>query len=179
MGTLEDSGGQNYYPINAEFRKYPSYAESLQDYADLLANGTSWNPTYYAGAWKSNAATYQDATAYLTGRYATDTAYSTKLNRIIAQYGLDQYDNYIPVVEYETEEPDAGNIDFEKPTETPELPTVELPENSGEDTAGQETPTEPAEDTEDAETPATPVQAGDAVHEVQAGDTLSAIAKKY
>jgi len=179
MGTLEDSGGQNYYPINAEFRKYPSYAESLQDYADLLANGTSWNPTYYAGAWKSNAATYQDATAYLTGRYATDTAYSTKLNRIIAQYGLDQYDNYIPVVEYETEEPDAGNIDFEKPTETPELPTVELPENSGEDTAGQETPTEPAEDTEDAETPATPVQAGDAVHVVQAGDTLSAIAKKY
>ncbi|MFZ1393969.1 MAG: glucosaminidase domain-containing protein, partial [Trichococcus flocculiformis] len=48
MGTLEDSGGQNYYPINAEFRKYPSYAESLQDYANLLANGTSWNPNYYA-----------------------------------------------------------------------------------------------------------------------------------
>ena len=94
MGTLEDSGGQNYYPINAEFRKYPSYAESLQDYANLLANGTSWNPNYYAGAWKSNAASYQDATAYLTGRYATDTAYSAKLNRIIAQYGLDQYLNF-------------------------------------------------------------------------------------
>ena len=60
--------------------------------------------------------TYQDATAYLTGRYATDTAYSTKLNRIIAQYGLDQYDNYQPVVEEEVEEPDAGNIDFETPT---------------------------------------------------------------
>ena len=185
METLEDSGGQNYYSINAEFRKYPSYAESLQDYADLLANGTSWNPTYYAGAWKSNAATYQDATAYLTGRYATDTAYSTKLNRIIAQYGLDQYDNYQPVVEEEVEEPDAGNIDFETPAETPELPTVELPENTDEDTAEQETPTEPTEDTEDAvtpttpETPETPVQAGDAVHVVQSGDTLYAIAKKY
>lgn len=176
MDTLEDSGGQNYYPINAEFRKYPSYAESLQDYADLLANGTSWNPTYYAGAWKSNAATYQDATAYLTGRYATDTAYSTKLNRIIAQYGLDQYDNYIPVVEDEVEEPDAGNVDFDTPSETPELPTVELPENTEEDPSEQETPSQPAEDTEDTETP---VQAGDAVHVVQSGDTLYAIAKKY
>lgn len=177
METLEDSGGQNYYPINAEFRKYPSYAESLQDYANLLANGTSWNPTYYAGAWKSNAATYQDATAYLTGRYATDTAYSTKLNRIIAQYGLDQYDNYQPVIEEEVEEPDAGNIDFETPIETPELPNVELPENTDE-----ETPSEPIEDTEDAVTPTTPetpVQAGDAVHIVQSGDTLYAIAKKY
>jgi len=177
METLEDSGGQNYYPINAEFRKYPSYAESLQDYANLLANGTSWNPTYYAGAWKSNAATYQDATAYLTGRYATDTAYSTKLNRIIAQYGLDQYDNYQPVIEEEVEEPDAGNIDFETPIETPELPNVELPENTDE-----ETPTEPTEDKEDAVTPTTPetpVQAGDAVHVVKSGDTLYAIAKKY
>lgn len=185
METLEDSGGQNYYSINAEFRKYPSYAESLQDYANLLANGTSWNPTYYAGAWKSNAATYQDATAYLTGRYATDTAYSTKLNRIIAQYGLDQYDNYQPVIEEDVEEPDAGNIDFETPTETPELPTVELPENTDEDTTEQETPTEPTEDAEDAvtpttpETPETPIQAGDAVHVVQSGDTLYAIAKKY
>lgn len=107
MGTLEDSGGQNYYPINAEFRKYPSYAESLQDYANLLANGTSWNPNYYAGAWKSNAASYQEATAYLTGRYATDTAYSAKLNRIIAQYGLDQYDNYQLVDDEEVDTPDA------------------------------------------------------------------------
>ena len=189
METLEDSGGQNYYSINAEFRKYPSYAESLQDYAALLANGTSWNPTYYAGAWKSNAATYQDATAYLTGRYATDTAYSTKLNRIIAQYGLDQYDNYQPVVEEEVEEPDAGNIDFETPTETPELPTVELPENTDDDTAEQETPSEPAEDTEDAGTPTTPVtpvtpttpsetpaSTTTASYTVVAGDTLYKIA---
>ena len=179
MGTLEDSGGQNYYPINAEFRKYPSYAESLQDYANLLSNGTSWNPTYYAGAWKSNAATYQDATAYLTGRYATDTAYSTKLNRIIAQYGLDQYDNYQPVVDDEVEVPDAGNVDFENPTETPELPPVELPENPDKDTTEQETPGAPAEDTETPTTPDIPVQAGAAVHVVQSGDTLYAIAKKY
>nr|WP_319219676.1 LysM peptidoglycan-binding domain-containing protein [uncultured Trichococcus sp.] len=182
MGTLEDSGGQNYYPINAEFRKYPSYAESLQDYANLLANGTSWNPNYYAGAWKSNTASYQDATAYLTGRYATDTAYSAKLNRIIAQYGLDQYDNYQLVDDEEVENPDAGNVDFETPTDSPDLPTVELPENTDEDTGEQEKPSEPAEDTEEVETPETPdapVQAGEAFHVVQPGDTLYAIAKKY
>ena len=103
----------------------------MQDYANLLANGTSWNPNYYAGAWKSNAASYQDATAYLTGRYATDTAYSAKLNRIIAQYGLDQYDNYQLVDDEEVDTPDA------------------------------------------------PVQAGEAFHVVQPGDTLYAIAKKY
>ena len=185
MGTLEDSGGQNYYPINAEFRKYPSYAESLQDYANLLANGTSWNPNYYAGAWKSNAASYQDATAYLTGRYATDTAYSAKLSRIIEQYGLDQNDNYQLVDDEEFENPDAGNVDFEKPTDTPDLPNVDLPENSEEDTGEQEKPSEPEEDSEDAvtpttpETPETPVQAGDAVHVVQSGDTLYSIATKY
>ena len=179
MGTLEDSGGQNYYPINAEFRKYPSYAESLQDYANLLANGTSWNPNYYAGAWKSNAASYQDATAYLTGRYATDTAYSAKLNRIIAQYGLDQYDNYQLVDDEEVENPAAGNVDFEKPTDTPDLPNVDLPENSEEDTGEQEKPSEPEEDSEEVDTPDAPVQAGEAFHVVQPGDTLYAIAKKY
>ena len=179
MGTLEDSGGQNYYPINAEFRKYPSYAESLQDYANLLANGTSWNPNYYAGAWKSNAASYQDATAYLTGRYATDTAYSAKLNRIIAKYGLDQYDNYQLVDDEEVENPAAGNVDFEKPTDTPDLPNVDLPENSEEDTGEQEKPSEPEEDSEEVDTPDAPVQAGEAFHVVQPGDTLYAIAKKY
>ena len=179
MGTLEDSGGQNYYPINAEFRKYPSYAESLQDYANLLANGTSWNPNYYAGAWKSNAASYQDATAYLTGRYATDTAYSAKLNRIIAQYGLDQYDNYQLVDDEEVENPDAGNVDFETPTDSPDLPNVDLPENSDEDTGEQEKPSEPEEDSEEVDTPDAPVQAGEAFHVVQPGDTLYAIAKKY
>ena len=55
--------------------------------------------------------------------------------------------------------------------------------NTDEDTAEQETPAEPTEDTEEAETPTTPetpetpVQAGDAVHVVQSGDTLYAVAK--
>ena len=92
MQTLEDSGGQNYYSIQANFRKYPSYQESLEDYADKIVNGISGAPLFYSGAWKSKTNSYQDATAYLTGRYATDTAYGSKLNRIIEQFGLTKYD---------------------------------------------------------------------------------------
>lgn len=92
MKTLEDSGGQNYYSINADFRKYPSYQESLEDYADKIVNGISGAPLFYSGAWKSKTNSYKDATAYLTGRYATDTAYGTKLNQIIEQHGLTRYD---------------------------------------------------------------------------------------
>ena len=92
MQTLEDSGGQNYYSIHANFRKYPSYQESLEDYADKIVNGISGAPLFYSGAWKSKTNSYQDATAYLTGRYATDTAYASKLNRIIEQFGLTKYD---------------------------------------------------------------------------------------
>ena len=97
MQTLEDSGGQNYYSIQADFRKYPSYQESLEDYADKIVNGISGAPLFYSGAWKSKTNSYQDATAYLTGRYATDTAYGAKLNRIIEQFGLTKYDTEIAV----------------------------------------------------------------------------------
>ena len=92
MQTLEDSGGQNYYSIQANFRKYPSYKESLEDYVDKIVNGISGAPLFYSGAWKSKTNSYQDATSYLTGRYATDTAYGAKLNRIIEQFGLTKYD---------------------------------------------------------------------------------------
>ena len=92
MDTLEDGGNQNYYQIQAEFRKYPSYSESLEDYAALLRAGTNWDPLFYSGAWKSTTQTYQDATQHLTGRYATDTAYASKLNSIIETHGLATYD---------------------------------------------------------------------------------------
>lgn len=92
MNTLEDSGGQNYYSIQANFRKYPSYKESLEDYASVLRNGTSWDPLFYSGTWKSNTQSYQDATSHLTGRYATDSAYGTKLNGIIEKNNLTAYD---------------------------------------------------------------------------------------
>ena len=93
MYTLEDAGAQKYYGIYDNFRKYPSYKESMDDYVDKIVNGIKGAPMFYAGAWKSRTNSYQDATRYLTGRYATDTAYYSKLNRIIEQYGLTKYDN--------------------------------------------------------------------------------------
>ncbi|WP_439443457.1 LysM peptidoglycan-binding domain-containing protein [Listeria aquatica] len=90
--TMEDDGKGNLYPVNAYFRKYPSYHQSLEDYARVIKGGPSWNPNYYAGAWKSNTASYLDATKALTGTYATDTSYSVKLNNLIKTYNLTQFD---------------------------------------------------------------------------------------
>ena len=87
MQTWEDDGEGNAYTINDSFRSYPSYVESLQDYVAVLKQG------HFAGAWKSNASTYQDATAALTGVYATDTSYNAKLNYIIEKYDLTRFDS--------------------------------------------------------------------------------------
>ena len=86
MGTQEDDGSGNLYSISSNFRKYPSYKESLEDYVSLLRGGTSGDSQIYAGAWKSNTTSYKDATKYLTGRYATDTTYADKLNSMIEKY---------------------------------------------------------------------------------------------
>ncbi|GEK33880.1 glucosaminidase domain-containing protein [Kurthia sibirica] len=91
--TQEDDGKGNMRTINANFRQYPSYEDSMTDYAKLLVNGTSWNKTYYKQTFKSNAATYKEATEALTGRYATDSRYDKKLNALIKQYQLQQYDH--------------------------------------------------------------------------------------
>ena len=84
--------------VDADFKKYPSYKESLLDNAYLLRNGTSWNSTYYNGTWTENASSYLDATAWLQGRYATDPSYASKLNNIIARYNLTQFDMVKDVV---------------------------------------------------------------------------------
>ncbi len=72
MKTWEDDGSGNAYTIDAQF---------LQK--DI-----------YAGVHKSNTTSYKDATKALTGTYATDTSYGTKLNRLIEQYGLTVYDSW-------------------------------------------------------------------------------------
>lgn len=92
FNTLEqDSSGQSYQ-IRAQFRKYHSYKESLEDYADLIKNGLTGNPDFYKPTWKSETKDYKEATKYLEGRYATDRQYSQKLNAIIEAYDLTKYD---------------------------------------------------------------------------------------
>lgn len=92
MNTLEFLNGQ-WVTKNEPFRRYPSFAESFMDNARTLRNVSfQFGVYYYAGAWKSNTTSYRDATAWLTGRYATDPNYATSLNRIIETYGLTRYD---------------------------------------------------------------------------------------
>ena len=92
MMTAEDNGAGELYSIQAAFRTYTGYKESLKDYVQLLRTGISGNADFYKPTWRSEAKNYLQATEYLTGRYATDTSYNNKLNSLIAVYGLTKYD---------------------------------------------------------------------------------------
>ncbi|MDZ7835155.1 MAG: LysM peptidoglycan-binding domain-containing protein [Alkalibacterium sp.] len=74
------------------FKKYPSYEESLKDNANLLRRGLRSNSAFYSGTWAENTSSFRDATSWLQGRYATDPTYASKLNRIINQFDLTRYD---------------------------------------------------------------------------------------
>lgn len=90
--TLEYLNGE-WVTIDEPFRQYNSYWEAMQDQASVLRNVSIISGTYhYAGAWKSNTNSFYDATAHLTGRYATDPTYHLKLNHLIEAYGLTAYD---------------------------------------------------------------------------------------
>lgn len=91
--TLEQDAVGSSFQITAEFRKYPSYKESLEDYAKLIKEGISGNSDFYKPTWKSETESYKDATEYLQGRYATDKRYAEKLNAIIEAYDLTEYDH--------------------------------------------------------------------------------------
>ncbi|MTD39045.1 CHAP domain-containing protein [Erwinia sp. CPCC 100877] len=92
MSTSEDDGSGHFYQISARFRQYPNYHKSFEDYAKLMKEGISGNQKIYMGVWKESASTYQEATKALTGVYATDTQYDQKLNALIEEYNLTEYD---------------------------------------------------------------------------------------
>lgn len=91
--TLEQDKEGSSYQITSEFRKYPSYKESLEDYAKLLKKGISGNADFYKDTWKDQTESYKDATDHLQGRYATDKQYAEKLNAIIKAYDLTEFDH--------------------------------------------------------------------------------------
>lgn len=93
LPTQEYLNGK-WVTVQAAFRKYPSYKESLEDNAKILKTTSFQSGVYYySGAWKSNTKSYTEATAWLTGRYATDPNYESKLNNIIETYNLTKYDS--------------------------------------------------------------------------------------
>ncbi|MBC1489264.1 GW domain-containing glycosaminoglycan-binding protein [Listeria sp. FSL L7-1485] len=90
MQTSEYVNGQ-WIKVNAEFRKYPSWNESVTDHTLLLVNGTSWNKDLYKKV--INATDYKTAATELQkAGYATDPNYASSLIRVIETYDLDKYD---------------------------------------------------------------------------------------
>ena len=47
MMTAEDNGTGEFYTIQAAFRAYTGYKESLKDYIHLLRTGISGNADFY------------------------------------------------------------------------------------------------------------------------------------
>ena len=122
--TQEDDGNGNLYTIRSTFRQYDSIESSLKDYAKLLKEGLAHNPNFYKGAWKSETETYEDATEYLTGRYASDTQYNEKLNALIEAYALTSYDK-------EKAELPTGNEKMIYPVSDPVISSMFGPRGSG------------------------------------------------
>ena len=92
MWTWEVLGGVRVNVL-AAFRQYPSYLASLQDYANLMRNGLSWNRSYYSGTWRSNTNSVWDVlnNEGLRG-YATDPNYYAAIRRMINNFDLTKYD---------------------------------------------------------------------------------------
>ena len=88
--TSEYYNGE-WVTIQANFRVYGSWAESVQDHALLFVNGTTWDPDQYAPVLQ--AATYQEAAQAIQDcGYATDPDYAEKLIAVIEQHALYEYD---------------------------------------------------------------------------------------
>lgn len=120
--TQEDKGNGQLYTIQSAFRQYPSYKESLEDYAALLKKGISGNAGFYQDTWKSNAVTYQEVAKALTGKYATDTSYDKKLIALIEAYNLIIYDQSpMEGIKAEPEQPTENSIRLEDSSEEKQI----------------------------------------------------------
>lgn len=90
MPTTEYKNGKAY-KVNAAFRKYPSWYESLEDLAKLYTNGVSWDRNKYRSIIGEKDYKRACKKVQMCG-YATDPQYANKLIRMIEQYNLTQYD---------------------------------------------------------------------------------------
>jgi len=151
LGTQEYINGQ-WVSMNEPFRVYGSYWESLQDHAALLRSTSySTGVSNYSGTWKSQTTSFYDATAYLTGRYATDPTYNQKLNWLIETYNLTSFDTPSQVV-----------TTYVEPEQTSYATETATAETGYTETAYTE-----------------PAYASSGTHTVVAGDTLWDIANTY
>ncbi|WP_054762855.1 glycoside hydrolase family 73 protein [Secundilactobacillus collinoides] len=88
MSTSEADGSGQFFNTMAQFKSYPSLQASINDYAQTLRDGTTWNPFLYENTWRENATSYTEAVDTIAQHYATDTNYASKIETIIAEYDL-------------------------------------------------------------------------------------------
>lgn len=97
--------------VNADFRAYDSYNESIMDHNKLLSY-SRYTSVRQAKDYKSAC-----EAVYKCG-YATDPEYAPKLIRIIEQYKLYEYDNidenYRPIEPVEEKKEDTSAIELQK-----------------------------------------------------------------
>lgn len=90
MLTGEFFGGA-WVTINADFRSYNNYEESIKDHSNFLLENSRYK---LSGVF--DATNYiEQANALQKAGYATDPTYAKKLISIIKTFGLDIFDNYI------------------------------------------------------------------------------------
>ncbi|EUJ27467.1 N-acetylmuramoyl-L-alanine amidase, family 4 [Listeria floridensis FSL S10-1187] len=100
MPTLEYVNGK-WITINAEFRKYANWQESVHDHSLLFVNGVSWDKDHYKKVL--DAPNYKVAAQELQNAgYATDPGYASKLINIVETYNLQQYDELYDSVSSES-----------------------------------------------------------------------------
>ena len=96
--TKEQKSDGTAYTINADFRKYNSWKESVQDHDNFFVS-TEWRKKYYSHVL--SATNYKDQCKSLFGTYATDRNYHEKLINIIEKYKLYNFDEVKEVKEVE------------------------------------------------------------------------------
>jgi flagellum-specific peptidoglycan hydrolase FlgJ len=89
LPTREYIGGI-WVTVNAQFRKYHNWGESVADHSNLFLNGVSWNRDLYRGLIGKDGITAAREVA--KAGYATDPKYSDKLITLINENNLMEYD---------------------------------------------------------------------------------------
>lgn len=104
LPTREFLNGQ-WTTVQAQFRKYPSFRESCQDFCHLMIYGLSWNPTIYSRAVVGVRDLTKAVLNFGRTPFMTDPAYSGKLIGIIKSQNLEIFDT-LPLTK---PKPDTGS----------------------------------------------------------------------
>ncbi|MEK5479882.1 glucosaminidase domain-containing protein [Paenibacillus sp. FSL R5-0407] len=89
MPTTEYVSGRPI-KVNAAFRAYHNWGESIADHSRLILDGVSWNRNLYKGVIGKRGA--DAARAIAAAGYATDPKYAEKLISIMNEWNLYKYD---------------------------------------------------------------------------------------